>query len=63
MAEAAVVIASVAQRFRFSLAPGHTVEPIGLLTLRPKNGVWVMATPRQTATCEETSADIGETSP
>jgi cytochrome P450 len=62
MAEAAIVIATVAQRFRFSVAPGHTVEPIGLLTLRPKNGVWVMAAPRQTANCEKMSADAGESS-
>jgi cytochrome P450 len=46
MTEAMIAIASVAQRFRFSLAPGHTVQPIGLLTLRPKNGVWVRAEPR-----------------
>ena len=26
------MIASVAQKFRFSLAEGHAVEPIGLLT-------------------------------
>jgi cytochrome P450 len=50
MAEAVVVIASVAQRFRFSLAPGHTVQPIGLFTLRAKDGVWVTAAPRQPAT-------------
>ena len=47
MVEAVIVIASVAQRLRFSLAPGRTVEPIGLLTMRPKNGVWVTAAPRQ----------------
>ncbi len=47
MTEAQVVIASVAQRYRFSMAPDRTVEPIGLLTLRPKHGVWVTAVPRR----------------
>ena len=46
MAEAMIVIASVAQRFRFSLVPGRSVQPIGLLTLRPKDGVWVTAAKR-----------------
>jgi len=46
MTEAIIVIASIAQRYRFSLAPGHTVQPIGALTLRPKDGVWVYAVPR-----------------
>jgi cytochrome P450 len=49
MAEAVVVIASVAQRFRFSLAPGRSVQPVGLFTLRAKDGVWVTAAPRQPA--------------
>lgn len=46
MAEAQVIIASVAQRFRLRLAPDHVVQPIGLLTLRPKEGVWVTLDPR-----------------
>jgi cytochrome P450 len=49
MAEAVVVIASVAQRFRLSLVPGHSVQPVGLFTLRAKDGVWVTAAPRQPA--------------
>jgi cytochrome P450 len=47
MAEALVVMVSVLQRFRLSAVPGRVVEPIGLLTLRPKNGVWVTAAARQ----------------
>jgi cytochrome P450 len=47
MTEAMLIIASVAQRFRFVLAPGHTVRPIGLLTLRPRDGVWVTAVRRR----------------
>jgi len=25
----------------YRLATSHTVEPIGLITLRPRNGIWV----------------------
>jgi len=41
MAEAQVIVAALAQRYRFRLATSHTVEPIGLITLRPRNGIWV----------------------
>ena len=48
MAEAQVIIAAIGQRYRVRLAPGHVVEPIGLVTLRAKNGVWVTLEPRET---------------
>ena len=51
LAEAQVIVATIAQRYRVRLAPGRAVEPIGLLTLRPKSGVWV--------TLEERSATAG----
>ena len=41
MAEAQIILAVVAQRYRLCVKPNHVVQPIGLLTLRPKNGVWV----------------------
>jgi cytochrome P450 len=41
MAEAKAIVATVAQRYRVRLVPGRVVEPIGLITLRPKRGVWV----------------------
>jgi len=41
MAEMQVVLATIAQRCRLRLAPGHEVKPLGLVTLRPKDGVWV----------------------
>ena len=56
MAEAVVAIASVAQRFRLTLAPGRTVQPVGKFTLRTKDGVWVTAEPRQQATRTEAAA-------
>jgi cytochrome P450 len=46
LAEAQLIVAAVAQRYRLRLAPGHPAEPIALLTLRPKNGIWVTLEPR-----------------
>ena len=39
MLEAAIVIATLAQRFAFRLVPGHPVAPEPLITLRPRNGI------------------------
>jgi cytochrome P450 len=41
MMEAALVLATIAQRFQLGPVPGHPVEPLPSLTLRPKGGVWV----------------------
>ena len=46
LAEAQVIVAMVAQRYQLRLAPDHVVEPIGLITLRPKTGVQVTLEPR-----------------
>src|SRR5262249_27663027 len=43
MAEAVTLLARGTQRWRMSLAPGHPVEPVGLITLRPATGMWVVA--------------------
>jgi cytochrome P450 len=48
LVEAQVIIAAIAQRYRVRLAPGHAVKPIGLITLRPKAGIWVTIEPRET---------------
>lgn len=37
--EAALVLATLAQRFRFALAPGHRVAPRASITLRPRYGM------------------------
>jgi cytochrome P450 len=37
--EAAIVIGTLAQRFRLRLVPGHPVVPEPLITLRPRNGI------------------------
>ncbi len=39
--EASIVLATVAQKFRFELVPGHAVEPFASITMRPRNGIRV----------------------
>jgi hypothetical protein len=34
-----LVLATIAQRYRLQLKPGHPVEPQGLITLRPRHGL------------------------
>jgi cytochrome P450 len=44
--EAVLLLATIGQRFRFNLAPGHVVEPAPSTTLRPRNGVHVVLSDR-----------------
>jgi len=37
--EALLILATIAQRYRLRLKPGHRVEPQGLITLRPRHGL------------------------
>jgi len=46
LAEATVLLATLAQRFRLRLVPGHPVEPQGLITLRPRHGMKMLLAPR-----------------
>jgi cytochrome P450 len=46
LVEAQIILATMAQRYRLRLAPGHAVQPIGLGTLRAKDGIWVTLEPR-----------------
>jgi cytochrome P450 len=39
MTEAVLILATIAQRYRLRLKPGHPVEPQGLITLRPRYGL------------------------
>jgi cytochrome P450 len=43
MMEATLLLATLARRFHLELVPGHVVRPAPLITLRPKNGVRVVA--------------------
>ncbi len=39
MMEAVLLLAAIAQRFRFSIIPDHPVVPMPSVTLRPKRGI------------------------
>src|SRR5262249_39032337 len=39
MMEAVLILATVAQEWRLELAPGADIEPVGLITLRPRHGM------------------------
>ena len=41
MMEAVLLLATIAQRFRVRLVPGHPVELLPSITLRPKHGIRV----------------------
>jgi cytochrome P450 len=43
MAEAMLILTTVAQRYRLRLKPGFPVEPQGLITLRPRHGMQMIA--------------------
>lgn len=43
MMEIVLLLATIGQRFRFSLEPGHQVEVLPVLSLRPKDGIKVVA--------------------
>ena len=45
--EAVLILSTVAQRFRLRLAPGHNVEVLPALSLRPKHGLKVKLEQRQ----------------
>ena len=45
--ETVLVLTMMAQRYRFTLLPGHPVEPWPTFTLRPRFGIKAVITPRQ----------------
>ena len=47
MTEAILILATIAQRYRLHLKPGHPVEPQGLITLRPRHGMQMTLERRQ----------------
>ncbi|MGI9336091.1 MAG: cytochrome P450, partial [Gammaproteobacteria bacterium] len=48
--EATLILVMVARQFRLRLAPGHRVEPLGRLTLRPDRGLPMVLERRELAT-------------
>src|ERR1700722_13481436 len=47
MTEAMLILTMMAQRYRLHLVPDHPVEPQGLITLRPRNGLRMTLERRQ----------------
>ena len=41
--EAVIILATLLSRFRFTPVAGRDPKPVMILTLRPENGVWLMA--------------------
>jgi cytochrome P450 len=39
MTEALIILSMLGQRYRLRLAPGAKIDPVGLITLRPRNGL------------------------
>ena len=46
LAEATILLATIASRYRLTLAPGHPVEPQALITLRTRHGMKMIAARR-----------------
>ena len=46
MMEGCLILAAVAQAFRLRLVPGHRVEAVGHITLRPRGGLSMLLEPR-----------------
>jgi cytochrome P450 len=46
LAEATILLATLAQGYSLRLLPGHPVEPQGLITLRARHGMKMLLTPR-----------------
>jgi cytochrome P450 len=44
--ETTLVLATIAQRYRFTVLPGHPIEPVASFTLRPRYGIPAVVTPR-----------------
>jgi cytochrome P450 len=47
MIEATLVLATIVQRYRLALAPGQTIVPEPLVTLRPRDGIQMILTQRE----------------
>jgi cytochrome P450 len=54
--EAALILSTVAQRFRFELEPSHKVEPLASITLRPRNGIRAILHERCAKSAQQVSA-------
>ncbi len=51
--EAVLLLATIAQRFRVRLVPGHPIDTVAAVTLRPKHGVMVTLEERRAASARD----------
>lgn len=63
MMEAKLILASIAQRYRLRLAPGHRVEPEPLVTMRPKYGMKMILEARPSLSSAAAPAFDSQASP
>ena len=56
--EGVLLLSTLAQRFRFRLAPGAVVQPQALITLRPRHGLPMIAEARDRASQRTGSATV-----
>jgi cytochrome P450 len=54
--EVALLLATIAQKFRVRLVPNHKVEPVASITLRPRHGIRVTLEARQPARARAAAA-------
>jgi cytochrome P450 len=59
--EAQLVVATLAQRYRLHLVPGHSVDPWPLITLRPRFGM-PMSVVRRSSASRQTNSSINTSS-
>src|SRR5258708_25858834 len=55
--EAALILATIAQKFRLRLAANHPVVPLASITLRPRHGIRVILEARATESHQRTEAE------
>src|SRR5215472_10126618 len=56
--ESALILATIAQKFRLKLVPGHPVVPLASITLRPRHGVRVILESRRPTIAQISPAEI-----
>lgn len=49
MQEAALILSTLVRKFHITPLAGHSPEPVGRLTIRSANGIWIALTPRAPA--------------
>lgn len=59
MMEMQIILATLMQRFRFSLIPGSLPEAMVTLTIRPRDGLWMIPELAPDRTLEDMPMEVG----